>query len=75
MLSKADLHIHTTCSDGRLEPLQVVDVAINSKLRSTLSCAKTLGGKIKGPVRAKLFTFSENVHCCRKKFWQKIGAM
>ena len=32
MLSKADLHIHTTCSDGRLEPLQVVDVAINTKL-------------------------------------------
>lgn len=32
MLPKADLHIHTTCSDGRLSPLQVVDVAVNSNL-------------------------------------------
>lgn len=32
MLSKADLHIHTTCSDGRLQPEEVVELAIEKKL-------------------------------------------
>ena len=32
MLPKADLHIHTICSDGRLSPLEVVDIAKNSNL-------------------------------------------
>jgi predicted metal-dependent phosphoesterase TrpH len=32
MLPKADLHIHTTCSDGRLEPEEAVELAIEKKL-------------------------------------------
>ena len=32
MLPKADLHIHTTCSDGRLDPMEVVDAALEANL-------------------------------------------
>ena len=32
MLARADLHIHTTCSDGRLEPEEAVEIAIQRKL-------------------------------------------
>ncbi len=32
MLPKGDLHIHSTCSDGRLNPLEVVDAALNANL-------------------------------------------
>lgn len=32
MLPKADLHIHTTCSDGRLEPEEAVEAAHKKKL-------------------------------------------
>lgn len=32
MLAKADLHIHTTASDGRLKPEQVLEVAEKAKL-------------------------------------------
>ncbi len=34
MLPKADLHIHTTCSDGRLSPIEAVEVAKEKKLAS-----------------------------------------
>lgn len=34
MLSKADLHIHTTCSDGRLSPEEVIKLAFEKKLKS-----------------------------------------
>jgi predicted metal-dependent phosphoesterase TrpH len=54
MLSKADLHIHTTCSDGRLEPLQVVDVAINSKLSAfSITDHDTIEGYIQAKEYAK----------------------
>ncbi len=32
MLPKADLHIHTTCSDGRLKPEEAVEIAHERKL-------------------------------------------
>jgi predicted metal-dependent phosphoesterase TrpH len=32
MLPKADIHIHTTASDGRLDPLEVVEVAKDARL-------------------------------------------
>jgi hypothetical protein len=34
MLPKADLHIHTTCSDGRLTPTEAVELAKEKKLRT-----------------------------------------
>lgn len=34
MLPKADLHIHTTCSDGKMSPEEVVEVAKEKNLRS-----------------------------------------
>ena len=34
MLPKADLHIHTTCSDGRLLPEEAVEIAYQRKLRA-----------------------------------------
>lgn len=34
MLPKADLHIHTTCSDGRLLPEEAVEIAHERKLKS-----------------------------------------
>lgn len=32
MLPKADLHIHTTCSDGKLSPVEAVEIAYEKKL-------------------------------------------
>lgn len=34
MLPKADLHIHTTCSDGRLSPVEAVELASEKKLKA-----------------------------------------
>ena len=34
MLPKADLHIHTTCSDGRLLPEEAVEIASQRKLKA-----------------------------------------
>lgn len=34
MPDKADLHIHTTCSDGQLSPQEVIQLAIQKKLKS-----------------------------------------
>jgi predicted metal-dependent phosphoesterase TrpH len=34
MLPKADLHIHTTCSDGKMSPVEVVQIAKEKKLHS-----------------------------------------
>lgn len=34
MLSKADLHIHTTCSDGRLTPVEAVELAAEKNLKA-----------------------------------------
>lgn len=34
MPDKADLHIHTTCSDGQLSPQEVIQLAVQKKLKS-----------------------------------------
>jgi len=34
MPNKADLHIHTTCSDGQLSPEEVIELAVDKKLTS-----------------------------------------
>ncbi len=34
MLPKADLHIHTTCSDGKLAPTEVIELAKEKKLKA-----------------------------------------
>lgn len=50
ILPKADLHIHTTCSDGRLEPTDAVEVA---KDRNLHALAITDHDTIEGYIRAK----------------------
>ena len=50
MSSKADLHIHTTCSDGRMAPEDVVMVAAARNLKA---CSITDHDTIEGYVQAK----------------------
>ncbi|MBO6793093.1 MAG: PHP domain-containing protein [Balneolaceae bacterium] len=50
MLPKADLHIHTTCSDGRLQPCEAVEVA---KERNLSALSITDHDTIEGYLRAK----------------------
>ena len=50
MLPKADLHIHTTCSDGRLQPREAVEVA---KERNLQALSITDHDTIEGYIRAK----------------------
>lgn len=53
MLAKADLHIHTTCSDGRLQPKQVIDIAKQNKLGAV---SITDHDTIDGYLEAKLYS-------------------
>jgi len=53
MLQKADLHIHTTCSDGRLTPIQAVEVAKESKLAAlSITDHDSIEGYLKAVDRA-----------------------
>ena len=55
MPSKADLHIHTTCSDGRLSPEEVIKLAQLKKLSAvSITDHDTLEGyKIAKPIADK----------------------
>ncbi len=54
MLLKADLHIHTKCSDGRLQPEQAVEVAHKRKLAAlSITDHDTFDGYFKAIDKAK----------------------
>ena len=54
MLPKADLHIHTTCSDGRLTPVEAVEIAHKKKLSSlAITDHDTFEGYFEGIGRAE----------------------
>ena len=54
MLPKADLHIHSTCSDGRMSPLQIVDVIKDSKLSAfSITDHDTIDGYLEAESYAK----------------------
>lgn len=54
MLPKADLHIHTNCSDGRLTPAEAVELASEKKLKAlSITDHDTFEGYFKGLKKAK----------------------
>lgn len=58
MPPKADLHIHTTCSDGKLSPQDAIDLAVQRKLSSI---AITDHDTLKGYESVKAYAQEQNV--------------
>ncbi len=59
MLPKADLHIHTTCSDGRMSPFQAVEAA---KYANLAALSITDHDSIEGYLKAKEYADKLDIH-------------
>lgn len=49
MAAKADLHIHTTYSDGKISPSEVINLAVSKGLKAiSITDHDTIKGYLKG---------------------------